>query len=91
MSDRDSAQLIELIRSITSCQQRAAMLGLGFLADLLSAAAIEAAMQWNPDGTRLGNANTRLDELLRLKLVIALGKSEHELVPFLASHPPAEE
>jgi hypothetical protein len=76
---------VELIRSITSCRQRASLLGHDFLADLLAMAAMEAALQWNGGHSVLSNANTRLEEMLRLKLTMALGQSDADIVPIISN------
>lgn len=67
-----------LIRDLTSCKQRAEKRDMHFLSTLLAACLIEAAIQL--DGGIL-DQETRLDALLNLKLMIALGETGHNITP----------
>lgn len=70
----------ELVAGLTRCQGEAKTLGLDFLADLIGAAAIEAALQWDGGGRALAAEPDRLDTLLRMKLRIATARSGRNIV-----------
>ena len=72
--------MAELIRSLAACQQMAGRLGLAFLADLLSAVLLEAALQWDGGADALADPSMRLDTLLRLKLRLALAKAGSNVI-----------
>ena len=71
MTRRD-AEFAALIRSVTACRQQAERLGCPFLADLLGAAVLEAALQAEGGRDGLGDDRKRLETLLAMKIRTAL-------------------
>lgn len=76
--DRDRAQ--ELIVRLNGCKISAQELGYAFLADLLSAALLEAALQSLGTCDVLSNPRSRLEELIEIKLALTLGRSDVNVV-----------
>jgi hypothetical protein len=76
--DNDEAQ--DLIRRLNGCKAVAHRLGYAFLADLLSAAILEAAMQSISACDVLSNPERRLEQLIQIKLAIALGQASANVV-----------
>lgn len=80
MAGEDESAFAELIAALTRCQAQARELGLDFLPDLIGAAAIEAALQWDGGRRALAAEPDRLDALLRMKLRIATARSGRNIV-----------
>lgn len=70
-----------LIQSIRKCEKRASELELEFLPKLLSAAQIEAAIQWEGGSKALGDPPVRYDSLIRMKIRLALSTEEGGVLP----------
>lgn len=85
MIAEDQSAFAELVAGLTRCQAQAQALGLDFLADLIGAAAIEAALQWDGGRPALAAEPDRLDALLRMKLRIATARSGRNIVHLRSS------
>ncbi len=79
MSRQDvDSEAVDLIRRLNGCRKAAKSLGFEFLTDMLSAAIIEAAIQSLGSKDVFTTPGRRLEELINLKLAIALGRTnEH--------------
>ena len=75
MQDRDET-FQGLIRDLGRCERRASALGLELLPRLISAAQIEAAIQWDGGAKALGDPQVKLDRLIRMKIRLALSDGE---------------
>jgi hypothetical protein len=74
------ADFIEMIRAISACRQRAERMRLGFLTGLLTAALLEAAMQWDGGTPVSPDVQAVLPKLLATKIKLALANgSVHPL------------
>jgi hypothetical protein len=70
-----------LIQQIKKCEKRANELELEFLPQLLSAAQIEAAIQWEGGSKALGEPPVRYESLIRMKIRLALSSEEGGVLP----------
>lgn len=80
MAHEHDERYSELIRCLVSCQQQATRLGLGFLAQLISLAVMETALQWD-GGPIPSDPKMQLDRLLRLKIKVALAQAGSNILP----------
>lgn len=79
---RDQDDALDLIRRLHLCRVSAQGMGFAFLTDLLSAAILEAALQSLGKGDMLSNPRCRLEELIEIKLAVALGQQAENVVNF---------
>jgi hypothetical protein len=70
-----------LIQTLKKCEKRANALELEFLPQLLSAAQIEAAIQWDGGRKALGDPTVKFESLIRMKIRLALSSDEGGTVP----------
>ena len=78
-ADKDS-EFAQLLRDLATSQRRAEGLGQRFLSQVIGMAVLEAAIQWDGGHERIGDAATRLDRLLRMKLRVALAETNSNVV-----------
>lgn len=77
---RDAA-FRSLIQAMKRCEKCATDLGLDFLPKLLSAAQIEAAIQWGGGTKALEDPDLRYEGLIEMKVRLALSTDEGGVLP----------
>ena len=79
MNSSDATSYAWIIRTLVTCREEAARLELGDLSHLINMAVLQTALDWEGDEPS-GCDDTKLDQLLRLKMKLAFSERSDNVV-----------